>query len=173
MRSIALSQAGQRSTTPGALVNASSVPISPSLPHAAHSVGSAVISRANTSYSRPATELPSVISDRFTSSGIVPMSWLLSSGSGWPKSLGTDLRRGNAKLEQGISHQLDENGWPAHVGSQRLSQRPADVAEHGAVDPPLIAGPARGLLPREGMDHLQAVVVGLQPLELAGVDHVV
>src|SRR5204863_489042 len=57
MRSITCSQAGQRSTTPGASVKASNVPTAPARPHWAHTVGLAVISTAKTSCNRPATAL--------------------------------------------------------------------------------------------------------------------
>ena len=92
---------------PGPWVKASSSPISPSLPHEAHSVGSAVISRPKISYSKPAAALASSISSWFIS---VISSISSSSGA---KTFGADLVRVDSDLDQNIRSGFDHQRRPA------------------------------------------------------------
>src|SRR5215207_5685114 len=101
MRISTFSHPEQRRIIPGPCVKASNVPISPSLPQWAHSVGEAVISVPKISYSKPAAAFASSMSSRLISvvSSI--------SASCRTEALGADLVRINSNLDQNIRSRFD------------------------------------------------------------------
>src|SRR5690349_24283767 len=135
MRITTFSQPEQRRTIPGPCVKASSVPISPSLPQCAHSVGEAVISAPKISYSKPAVALASSMSSRLMS---VVSSISASCG---PEPLGTDLVRVDPDFYKCICGGLDPQRGSADEASRGLSQRSCAFPQPGLLYPPRVPLP--------------------------------
>src|SRR6266516_1897986 len=102
----ALSQCGQRSTIPAPRKTciAPTAPAAPQLPHVPVAV---VISTANTSWSTPATALPSSINSSM-------------SASRRPEPLGLDLLGLVPEVHQRLGHGLDERRRSANVDVRPL-----------------------------------------------------
>src|SRR5262249_42567404 len=152
------------STTPGACVKASSAPISPCAPQCAHFAGLAVISKAKTSRSRPATALPSSISARLMLVCSFCIGLCSFSIAGRSEPFRSYPHWWHAKLSQAIRGCFDQQRRAADIRQQRLPERLDHFAQHRRIDPPRVALPPRRLRARECVNHLQTVVRGLQAL---------
>src|SRR5260221_1337586 len=129
-RNTTSSHAGQRKTAPGACVKASSAPRSFTWPQWAHSAGLAVISNPNTSWSRPATALPSTISSRLISSDWSDIALASHRGAGRAEALRADLISGHADLYQAVGRRLHQERRAAAEGLCPLAQRSHTLAQH-------------------------------------------
>ena len=61
-----------------------------------------------------------------------------------------------ADLDQRGGHRFDEAGGAAHVAPRLLHDGPGDLRNHLSIDAPSIAGPARRLGPRQGLDNIDS-----------------
>src|SRR5215212_9808306 len=108
------SQVGQRTTMPGASAYTWYAPSGAVMPQAAHRVCAAVVSKTNTSDSRPAAALPSSRRD----SGVTACS------SRIPESFESDGGRQVTCLDEAVRHCLDERRGTADEDARPLVDRP-------------------------------------------------
>src|SRR5260370_37883569 len=127
----ALSQCGQRSTTP-APRKTCVAPTAPAMPQLPQIMVAVVISTATTSPSMPATALPSSINSSI-------------SASHRPEPLGLDVLRLVPQVHQRLGHSFDERRRAAHVDARPLGGAWADPRPHVGSDTARGAPPTRPL----------------------------
>src|SRR6188508_1959559 len=113
------------------------------------------MSAPNTSWSRPATALPSSIS-------------LSISASRRSEALCLDSLRGVPEVHERFCDGLGERGRTADVDARPLGWARADFGQHLGVDQTRMTSPTRRLRRRQRMHDREAVAV--QPLELVAID---
>src|SRR5215217_3603700 len=139
MRRTTFSQPEQRRMIPGPCVKASRVPISPSLPQFAHSVGSAVMSTPKISWSTPATAFASSMSSR-----LISVVSCMSASCG-TKTFGADLAGLDPDLHQRIRSGFDHERRSADKDLNGLAQGNGHFPQHVLVNAPRVALPVRRL----------------------------
>src|SRR3954469_15859209 len=137
------SQVGQRTTIPGASAYRWYAPSGAVMPQAPHRVCAAVVSKTNTSASRPAAALPS----RRRGSGVTACS------SRIPKSFESDGDRCVTRLDEAVRHCLDERRGTAHEHARPLVYGPDVLTNDLRCEPAAQPGPTRRLLTCQGDRH--------------------
>src|SRR5439155_8960164 len=165
IRSITALHAGQRRTTPGAIVYPSSVPTSPSRPHAAHLLSATVRSAPKSASSIPATAFASSVR-----SSVVGSFTTSSSFSRRAEPLGADPLRRHADTHETVRGALHQRCRPADIHEWRVVQWSTHLGKHRVVDAAGVARPAGGLRPRERVQDLEPVVSRREVAQLVRVD---
>src|SRR5688572_27667197 len=152
MRITIFSHPEQRRTMPGPCVKASKVPISPSLPQWAHSVGEAVLSAPKISYSSPAVALASSISSRLIS----VVSSISASCRATP--LGADLVLVDPNFYQRIRRRFDHQRRSADEDLGSFAQWTGSFLQHLRIDAPCEALPTCRLGAGQRVEDRKSVV---------------